>query len=169
MQIATTQLELQQKEILKLKESVSLDNKDQVRKDLNSKEEELEKLKSQEKEVAFYLRNQARLKNEIEVIEKKLTILSKEAKPWKMLNSLIGDATGNRFNDYAQDMTLTHLLHLANKRLDSLNKRYKMDKPKEGEGDGLMVIDQDMGNQRRAISTRSEERRVGNKSRGREG
>ncbi|HLS10949.1 MAG TPA: AAA family ATPase [Flavobacteriaceae bacterium] len=155
IQIATTQLELQQKEILKLKESVSLDNKDQVRKDLNSKEEELEKLKSQEKEVAFYLRNQARLKNEIEVIEKKLAILSKEAKPWKMLNSLIGDATGNRFNDYAQDMTLTHLLHLANKRLDSLNKRYKMDKPKEGEGDGLMVIDQDMGNQRRAISTLS--------------
>lgn len=155
IQRATTQLELQQKEILKLNESVSLENQEQVRKDLDSKEETLEKLKLQEKEVSFYLRNQTRLKNEIEVLEKELAILSKEAKPWEMLNSLIGDATGNKFNDYAQDMTLTHLLHLANKRLDGLNKRYKLDKPKEGEGDGLMVIDQDMGNQRRAISTLS--------------
>lgn len=155
IQRATTQLELQQKEILQLKENISLESQEEVHNNLKNKLEDLEKLKQQEKELSFFLRNQERLKKEIEAIEKEMGNLSKDAEPWEILNRLIGDAKGNRFNDYAQDMTLTHLLHLANKRLNGLNKRYKMDKPKDSEGEGLMVIDQDMGNQRRAISTLS--------------
>ena len=58
-----------QKEILMLKETVPLENQEQVRKDLSNKQEELEKLKLQE-ELSFFLRNQARLKGEIEEIEK---------------------------------------------------------------------------------------------------
>ena len=155
IQKAETQQGLQQKDLAKLSESISLDNKDEMRRDLDKKLEELEKLKQQEKELSFFLKNQSVLQKEIKEKEEEIDALSKDAKPWEILNSLIGDAQGRKVNDYAQDMTLTHLLYLANKRLDGLNKRYKIDKPLEGEGENLMVIDQDMGNQRRAISTLS--------------
>lgn len=155
IQKAKTQQDLQQKDLAELKKNISLENKDEIRGDLDKKLGKLESLKQQEKEVSFFLKNQFDLQKDIKEKEKEINALSKNAKPWEILNSLIGDAQGRKFNDYAQDMTLTHLLYLANKRLDGLNKRYKIDKPLEGEGESLMVIDQDMGNQRRAISTLS--------------
>lgn len=156
IQKAETQQDLQQKDLAKLSKNISLENKEEIRKDLDKKLEELEKLKQQEKELSFFLKNQSDLQKDIQEKQEQIDVLSINAKPWELLNKMIGDAQGRKFNDYAQDMTLTHLLYLANKRLDGLNKRYKIDKPiEENEGDKLMVIDQDMGNQRRAISTLS--------------
>lgn len=155
IQKASTQQELQQNDVTKLKETTSTENKDEILKALLKKEEELIHLKQQEKELSFFLKKQLELQKEISEIETKIESLTKDAKPWMILQELIGDAQGRKFNDYAQDMTLTHLLQLSNKRLGGLNKRYKVDKPSPEEGDNLMVIDQDMGNQRRAISTLS--------------
>ncbi len=76
-------------------------------------------------------------------------------KRWKILRDLIGDATGNKFNDYAQDLTLSQLLILANKRLALLSDRYKMDKPLPDEDDSLVAIDKHMGGQRRSVKTLS--------------
>lgn len=76
-------------------------------------------------------------------------------KRWKILKELIGDATGNKFNDYAQDLTLSQLLILANKRLALLTDRYKMDKPIADEDDSLVAIDKHMGGQRRSVKTLS--------------
>lgn len=155
IQKANTQQDLQLKDVATLKEGVSLENKEEIRSDLNKKQEELVKLKQQEKDLTFFLKKQSELQKEIAELDAKIESLTKDAKPWMILQELIGDAQGRKFNDYAQDMTLTHLLQLSNKRLDGLNKRYKVDKPSPEEGDNLMVIDQDMGNQRRAISTLS--------------
>ncbi|HSM64536.1 MAG TPA: SbcC/MukB-like Walker B domain-containing protein, partial [Gillisia sp.] len=79
----------------------------------------------------------------------------KQTKRWTLLNELIGDATGKKFNDFAQDLTLSQLLHLANIRLKDLSDRYLIDKPSEDEDDGLVAIDQHMGGQRRSVKTLS--------------
>ena len=72
-----------------------------------------------------------------------------------MLNELIGDSTGKRFNEFAQDLTLSQLIQLANKRLESLSDRYRIDKPMDDEDDSLMAIDDHMGGQRRSVKTLS--------------
>ena len=68
---------------------------------------------------------------------------------------LIGDAKGKKFNDYAQDLTLSQLLVLANERLNLLTDRYKIDKANKDEDDSLVVIDAHMGGQRRSVKTLS--------------
>lgn len=50
-------------------------------------------------------------------------------RPWEMLNKLIGDATGNKFNNKAQELTLQHLLILANQRMKHLHSRYVLLEP----------------------------------------
>jgi len=45
-------------------------------------------------------------------------------KPYEALNAMIGDATGNKYAAIAQNLNLSHLLNLANQRLQSLNDRY---------------------------------------------
>ena len=79
----------------------------------------------------------------------------KDAEHWHILNDLIGDATGNKFNDFAQDLTLAQLLQLANKRLLQLTDRYRIDQPGDEEDDSLVAIDEHMGGQRRSIKTLS--------------
>lgn len=78
-----------------------------------------------------------------------------QMKRWKLLNELIGDAQGKKFNDFAQDLTLRHLVILANIRLEDLSDRYRLDTPVEDEDDGLIVLDDHMGSQRRSVSTLS--------------
>lgn len=73
---------------------------------------------------------------------------------WIMLNKLIGDAKGDRFTQFAQDLTLRHLLKLANKRLKDLSKRYRLREASTKDG-SLEVADLDMGNQRRSVKTLS--------------
>ncbi len=42
------------------------------------------------------------------------------------LNSLIGSADGAKFRKFAQGLTLTHLVHLANEQLNKLDGRYQL-------------------------------------------
>ena len=62
---------------------------------------------------------------------------------------------GKKFNDFAQDLSLSQLIHLANLRLKDLSDRYLIDKPTAEEDDGLIAIDEHMGGQRRSVKTLS--------------
>ena len=95
--------------------------------------------------------NFARMKNLQEQIAEK----EKQTRRWRMLNELVGDRTGNKFNDFAQDLSLSRLINLANIRLKDLSDRYLIDKPTEEEDDGLVAIDEHMGGQRRSVKTLS--------------
>lgn len=91
----------------------------------------------------------------VERLQKTILAKEKSGKKWVLLNEYIGDAQGKRFNDFAQDLTLSQLIVLANRRLRSLNDRYLLDKAKTGEDDSLMIIDAHMGNERRSVKTLS--------------
>lgn len=74
---------------------------------------------------------------------------------WLLMDELIGDAKGKKFNDFAQDLSLKLLLRMANLQMQKLNDRYQLDQPNAEEGEDLAVIDFHMGNERRSVRTLS--------------
>ncbi len=100
-------------------------------------------------------RNDKERREKIKNIEALLKSTKARIKRWELLNNLIGDATGKKFNDFAQDLSLSQLLVLANRRLIDLSDRYRIDKPLDEEDDSLVAIDEHMGGQRRSVKTLS--------------
>ncbi len=95
-----------------------------------------------------------KLKKETEELQEKIKKLKPEYRKWDILNKIIGDATGNKFRNYAQQLTLRHLIIYANKRIQQLSGRYLLQFP-ESEQDDLTIIDRDMGNAERVVKTLS--------------
>ena len=101
------------------------------------------------------LNNNAENISRLKELENQIAEKEKDCRRWRLLNNLIGSRTGKEFNNFAQDLTLSQLIYLANIRLKDLSERYKIDKALEGEDDGLVAIDEDMGGQRRSVKTLS--------------
>lgn len=75
------------------------------------------------------------------------------AEPWLKLNELIGSADGAKFRSIAQRRTLDILLGYANSQLDQLTARYRLERLPESLN--LIVIDRDMGDERRSVHSLS--------------
>ena len=87
-----------------------------------------------------------------------LNSLKKDLNLWKTMNDLIGDANGNKFSNFVQDLTLEQLIGFANKRLTEFSDRYLLDIPTAQEAeksDTLKIFDKYMGNARRSVRTLS--------------
>jgi exonuclease SbcC len=80
------------------------------------------------------------------------TALKKDVSLWKRLNSLIGDAKGNKFANYVQELTLEQLIQYANGHLKGLTDRYQIMKPDK---DNLRVADMHLGGTLRDVVTLS--------------
>ena len=115
----------------------------------------LEKIRLDCEQLKRRLINDKENREKILRIREEIAGKEKQIKRWKLLNELIGDSTGKKFNDFAQDLSLSQLLLLANIRLKDLSDRYRIDKPAENEDDGLVAIDEHMGGQRRSVKTLS--------------
>ncbi|MEA2099645.1 MAG: AAA family ATPase [Campylobacterota bacterium] len=78
----------------------------------------------------------------------------KQIKPYEILNDFIGNADGKKFKKFAQNLTLGHLLSLANKHLKTLNERYFLvkDKAKDLE---ILVVDTYLGDTKRSVNSLS--------------
>jgi exonuclease SbcC len=83
------------------------------------------------------------------------TIAAQEAthRLWAQLNDLIGAADGKKFRNYAQQYTLDVLLGYANRHLNELSRRYRLQRI--GDTLALMVVDQDMGDELRSVHSLS--------------
>lgn len=79
--------------------------------------------------------------------------LQKDLNLWSQMNILIGDASGKKFSNFVQDLTLKQLIEFGNSRLKGFSDRYllKVDSSSEH----LKVIDTFMGNTQRAVSSLS--------------
>ncbi|OCB78775.1 SbcC/MukB-like Walker B domain-containing protein [Flavobacterium crassostreae] len=82
-----------------------------------------------------------------------LDALEKDLLLWSKMNLLIGDATGKKFSNFVQDLTLKQLLEYGNQRLIGFSDRYLLDTTNDT--DGLKVIDTYMGNTKRSVSSLS--------------
>lgn len=79
--------------------------------------------------------------------------LQKEVDKWKLMNDLIGSATGKTFAEFVQEITLKQLLGLANQRLrQGLSDRFVLEMD---EGGALYVRDAHLGMSKRIIHTLS--------------
>ena len=166
-------LELEQKEIEEEKNKL-LHNKQLIEKDylenknkdnqyseeelLSEQKEKLQKIEELEednKKIYTQIHIHQDNSKEFEQIKDKIQTKIEKNEVWSMLNKLIGDSQGDRFNKFVQDLTLIQLLKLANKHLLELAPRYLLSEPNKNENESLTVIDKDMGNQRRSVKTLS--------------
>lgn len=76
-----------------------------------------------------------------------------KARLWGQLAELIGSADGKKFRNYAQQFTLDVLLAYANRHLEELVRRYRLERVKDTLA--LLVVDQDMGDEIRSIHSLS--------------
>jgi DNA repair protein SbcC/Rad50 len=85
-------------------------------------------------------------------LDREITVAKTHASIWKDVNAAVGSRNGDRFQRFAQGVTLDLLVELANDRLRALKPRYRLMRA-VGQELGLHVIDMDMGDEVR--STRS--------------
>jgi exonuclease SbcC len=85
--------------------------------------------------------------------QKKIAVLEEDLKKWSLLNKMIGSSKGDRFANFAQELTLNNLLVYANRRLKDLTDRYVFYMPKVG--GTLGVVDIYQGNTERSVTTLS--------------
>jgi DNA repair protein SbcC/Rad50 len=72
-----------------------------------------------------------------------------KADTWGKLNEVVGSADGRKFRRIAQQFTLDVLLGYANRHLADLSRRYRLERLPDSLT--LLVIDQDLGDERRSV------------------
>lgn len=121
---------------------------------LLDEEQALRELTRRQGEIDARLRDdEARRRNRQALFE---AIAAREAehRAWTQLNGLIGSADGAKYRKFAQGLTLDHLVHLANRRLERLHGRYRL--ARRGGGDlELEVVDTWQGDVARDTRTLS--------------
>lgn len=121
-------------------------------------EQELAKYKAELEEQSYQLRKQldgdeqARLQSQ--QLHDRYQKQQQQSEVWEQLNQLIGSASGAKFRTFAQQLTLDKLLFEANRQLTELAPRYQLQRV-PGSSLALQVIDQDMGDEVRALASLS--------------
>ena len=88
-----------------------------------------------------------------DALHSKIEKQSSDTYVWSQLGELIGSADGKKFRNFAQQLTLDILLSYANQHLQTLTRRYRVERIKDSLG--LLVIDQDMGDEMRSVHSLS--------------
>ncbi|MDR1339948.1 MAG: AAA family ATPase [Prevotellaceae bacterium] len=87
-----------------------------------------------------------------ESLDTELKMKTASCEEWKKLDSLLGSHDGRKFKNIIQSYTMDILLEYANKHLETLSRRYRLEKA----GDlALQVIDNDMLGEIRSIHSLS--------------
>ena len=94
-------------------------------------------------------RNVTKQKEFAEQIQK----IKTEEHRWSKISSLMGDSTGKKFRDYAQQYNLDILLEYANQQLAMLSQRYTLKRLDNSLS--LAIIDHDMDGETRSVSSLS--------------
>ena len=135
------------------KDTKGLSQLEQISLDLAQQEKAKEELITNMGALNEQIKQDDANKKRAQTFQKELDQLRTEQEKWALLNKIIGDATGNKFANFAQGLTLQNLIVLANKRLNKLSERYLLCKP---EDEGLLqVIDVYQGSTKRAVNTLS--------------
>lgn len=92
------------------------------------------------------LSKQAKFSDQIKIIQQ-------EEHRWGKISGLMGDATGKKFRDYAQQYNLDILLEYANQQLSMLSQRYTLKRLENSLS--LAIIDHDMDGETRSVASLS--------------
>ncbi len=114
-------------------------------------------LDRQHAEIAARIIQSRTVKDKIQVLSNQLIAIGEEGRVWLQLGEVIGSADGKAFRNFAQTYTLDLLLEHANVHLAELKPRYRLERLCGDAHDplGILVVDQDMGDDRRPVNTLS--------------
>lgn len=126
----------------------------QIEAELKSLEETLEDLNVQIGEIGNKLENDNQQRRKLQSLVDEINKLQNESERWQKLNNLIGDSTGKKFSEIAQQFTLSQLILLANNHLEKFSNRYQLDKTGEAKNN-LFVYDKYQGFSVRSVQTLS--------------
>ncbi|MDR1582678.1 MAG: AAA family ATPase [Prevotellaceae bacterium] len=146
----TARLEKHNESTYKPNNNENKESLEQLFDDITNKEKEL---KHQHADVSVSLAKHNDNKNLVATLDIELQMNAKICEEWKKLNSILGSADGHKFKNIIQSYTMDILLDYANKHLETLTKRYKIEKT--GDTLALQVIDNDMFGEIRAINSLS--------------
>ena len=104
-------------------------------------------------EKAFALRQDDERRRKATGLVEQLRTQGAKAETWARLNEMIGSADGRKFRRIAQQYTLDVLLGYANRHLAELSRRYRLERLPDSLT--LLVVDQDMGDERRSVHSLS--------------
>lgn len=124
---------------------------------LNTIKNDHQKLIAQLAQTTEKLRHHTAQELRAKELQSALKLAYKQLQLWQTMNDLIGDATGNKFSNFVQELTLEQLIAFGNRRLSGLTDRYLLTLPKTADkgGDTLQVIDLHLGQTVRAVATLS--------------
>jgi DNA repair protein SbcC/Rad50 len=140
---------------LKLHEDIEVDQHlhEQKRLALETLQESKKQLHEANGALENELKQQTLQKEEYQKIKEVIMAKEKEFTPLFHLNTLIGDATGNKYAKFAQNISLKNLIYIANRRLEKLSDRYLL--AETDIEDDLKVIDIYQGRAHRSVKTLS--------------
>lgn len=96
------------------------------------------------------LQDDDRRRQEAGALAEELAAREASARVWEELRDLVGSADGNKFRTFAQSLTLDALLDHANRHLEDLARRYRLERS-PGSDLALQVVDADMGDEVRSV------------------
>lgn len=117
--------------------------------------EQLTQLEVRKRPLTSAIDRQQQIATDLRNLATQMASEEKTNEKWRLLSKYIGCSTGNVFARFAQGLTLKQLTMLANRRLEKITGRYWLDTPEKDEDDSLIVIDRDMGDERRSVKTLS--------------
>ncbi|TCM67554.1 exonuclease SbcC [Acinetobacter calcoaceticus] len=82
-----------------------------------------------------------------------ILVIQQQEHRWSKISGLMGDATGKKFRDYAQQYHLDILIEYANQQLEMLSQRYTLKRLDNSLS--LAIIDHDMDGETRSVSSLS--------------
>jgi DNA repair protein SbcC/Rad50 len=122
--------------------------------DLEKCEQEKKENTSNSTEFTFRLRENENLEKQFAEKRREVAKQRQEFEKWKILVDIIGSKTTNELRSFAQSLTLSQLILLANKHLDKVNPRYHLQKKEKTELE-MSIIDREQADSVRSISTLS--------------
>jgi len=115
---------------------------------------QLKALQQQQGQLTQQLEHDDKMRKQQQNLVAKIDQQQQLVNDWSHLNGLIGSADGAKFRKFAQGLTLSHLVYLANKQLDRLHGRYQL-QCQNNETLALSVIDTWQGDSVRDTKTLS--------------
>ncbi|MFC0339108.1 exonuclease SbcC [Kushneria avicenniae] len=116
-------------------------------------EADLVQAQSARDEADHALRHDDHCRERAREIEQTLEARRREVTRWGRISGLIGASDGKKFRRIAQGWNLERLIEHANIHLESLARRYRL--ARGGSELGLLVIDTEMGDERRSVHSLS--------------
>lgn len=149
-------IENKQQLIVKSNELIALDNEKYSRDELEISLLDVKRSQDEHNRLIGELRGKQteddKSRLEAETIRQELDVQSRIYSRWSKLKDLIGDATGQKFSKYAQDLSLTILIELANQHLVKFTDRYYIVKK---DVDDLIIVDTYLADSERSVKTLS--------------